>query len=333
MHGLLVLCVLSLKASYRQVLLTNSLLDDYFRWVPPPYTKIKHERVCMTKEDFHEVYDLSLDGADNPQLMDVSEKDWLSVFTVLRKTGQKVKLRTIRPEFYNKFMMLYQMVYQEAPVNGECAAWFAKAFAFENCQRAELALDRSIYQVAWAVVAETSISRVGAHKQGISNKVARVSTHITEGETLSMPKFEGASSKAIADTVKGRHVELAQAMLFDVQTRIRDVEIEIGDISKKMQQAQVDKKVYSTADTFLQQLRDARQELHTLEASGDVPLERQMKLQAIINANVQVLSMLGVSECAAINEDAVTALQVISTTLISFSYFTSDAFEYCLLIL
>ena len=90
--------------------------------------------------------------------MDVTKKDWLSVFTMPQAKGQKVKLRSIRSEFYDKFMRLYQMVYQELPVNGECAVWFAKAFVFENCQREDLSLVKSKHRIAWAVVAKTSVS-------------------------------------------------------------------------------------------------------------------------------------------------------------------------------
>ncbi|MCO5555101.1 hypothetical protein L7F22_008642 [Adiantum nelumboides] len=112
----------------------------------------------MSRQVFHEVYNLSLDSVENPHYMDVTEKDWLSVFTVLQTKGQKVKLQTLRSELYDKFMMLYQMVYQELFVNGECTAWSAKAFAFENCQREDLSLDKSKYRVAWAVVAEDSVT-------------------------------------------------------------------------------------------------------------------------------------------------------------------------------
>ncbi|MCO5597024.1 hypothetical protein L7F22_051097 [Adiantum nelumboides] len=139
--------------------------ESLLRWTPSPFTRIQHTKLCMSRQDFHEVYNLSLDGVENPHYMDVTEKDRLSVLTVLQTKGQKVKLQTIRSELDDKFMMLYQMVYKELLVNGECAAWFAKAFAFENCQRADLSLDKSKYRVAWAVVVEDSVTQLEAHNK------------------------------------------------------------------------------------------------------------------------------------------------------------------------
>lgn len=286
------------------------VLYVYFRWTPPPFTRIQHPKLCMSRQDFHEVYNLSLDGVENPHLMDVTEKDWLSVFTVLRTKGQKVKLRTIRSELYDGFMMLYQMVYQELPINGECAAWFAKAFAFENCQRADLSLDKSKFRVAWAVVAEKSVTRLGAHKQGLSNKMSRVMTHMTEGKTVCKSVLVAQTSKASMYTSNSRDVELAQIMRSDVQAKVRQLESEIGQISKEMQQAQVEVEVQSKADTFLKQLREAREELATREASGNVPLERMVMLQAVISANLQVLGVLGVAEGGTSENNDVAAIQV-----------------------
>ncbi|MCO5611950.1 hypothetical protein L7F22_066210 [Adiantum nelumboides] len=72
--------------------------------------------------------------------------------------------------------MRSKMDYQELPVNGECAAWFAKAFAFENCHRANLSLDKSKYRVAWAIVVEDSTTQLGVHKQGLPNMRSKVMT-------------------------------------------------------------------------------------------------------------------------------------------------------------
>ncbi|KAI5059063.1 hypothetical protein GOP47_0025382 [Adiantum capillus-veneris] len=125
----------------------------------------------------------------------------------------------------------------------ECAAWFAKAFAFENCQRADLSLDKSKYRVAWAVVAENSVTRMGAHKQGLSNKMSKVMTHMTDGATVRKSVLVAQSLKASVDTSNSWDVELAQIMRSDVQAKVRQLESEIGQISKEMQQAQVEVQV------------------------------------------------------------------------------------------
>ncbi|MCO5603103.1 hypothetical protein L7F22_057248, partial [Adiantum nelumboides] len=139
----------------------------------------------------------------------------------------------------------------ELPINGACVAWFAKAFAFENCQRADLSLDKSKYRVTWAVVAENSVTRLKAHKQGLSNKMSRVITHMTKGKTVCKSVLVAHSLKASVDMSNSRDVELAQIMQSDVQAKVRQLEIEIGQISKEMHQAQVEVQFQSKADTFL----------------------------------------------------------------------------------
>ncbi|MCO5554216.1 hypothetical protein L7F22_007744 [Adiantum nelumboides] len=130
------------------------------------------------------------------------------------------------------------MVYQELPINGECAVWVAKAFAFENCQRMDLSLDKSKYRVAWAVVAEDSVTRLGAHKQGLSNKISRVMTHMTKGKIVCKSVLIAQSLKASVDTSNSRDVELAQIMQSYVQAKVRSggenpcPDIEIGRHAK-----------------------------------------------------------------------------------------------------
>ena len=46
----------------------------------------------MSRHDFHEVYNLRLDEVEDPHAMDVTEKDWLFVFTMPQSKGRKVKL-------------------------------------------------------------------------------------------------------------------------------------------------------------------------------------------------------------------------------------------------
>ncbi|MCO5588564.1 hypothetical protein L7F22_042521 [Adiantum nelumboides] len=200
--------------------------------------------------------------------MDVTEEDWLSVFTVLQAKGQKVKLQTIRPKLYNKFMMLYQMVYQELPINSECAALFAKAFAFENCQRADLSLDKSKYRVAWAIVAEDSITQLGAQKQGLSNKMSRVMTHMTEGTTMCKSILVAQSSKVSVNTSNSHDVELAHIMRSDVQAKalgisetLDDVpEAAIGDIEDKHHaKSPVNKDCGDTLENMLAEAKRKRQ--------------------------------------------------------------------------
>ncbi|MCO5589032.1 hypothetical protein L7F22_042997 [Adiantum nelumboides] len=151
------------------------------------------------------VYNLSLDGADSTHMMDVLDKDWLSVFMV------------------------------KLLVNDECGAWFAKAIAFEICQYVELSKDKSTHKVAWAIV----VSWLRAHKPGFSNKRARLMTCMTKGETMSTLSVEGAPLKAKLVAAITQHAELALALLADAQAKIRDVETYMGHITKAMHQVKV----------------------------------------------------------------------------------------------
>ena len=63
-----------------------------------------------------------------------------------------------------------------------------------------MSLDKSKHRIAWAVVAETSVSRLGTHKQGLSNKMSRVMTHVTEGKIVRKSVLVGESSKVSVDS-------------------------------------------------------------------------------------------------------------------------------------
>ena len=121
----------------------------------------------------------------------------------------------------------------------------------------------------------------------------------------------GESLKVSVDSSISRDVELAQTMLSNVQAKGRQIESEIEQISKEIQQAQVEVQVQPKGETFLKQLREAREELAALEIGKNVPLERVMTLQeAVISANVQVLNVLGIAEDSTSENNNVAAIQV-----------------------
>ena len=99
-------------------------------------------------------------------------------------------------------------------------------------------------------------------------------------------------------------------MLSNVQAKGRQIESEIEQISKEIQQAQVEVQVQSKGETLLKQLREAREELAALKAGSNVPLERVMTLQAVISANMQVLNVLGIAEDSTSENNNVAAIQV-----------------------
>ncbi|MCO5551993.1 hypothetical protein L7F22_005501 [Adiantum nelumboides] len=110
---------------------------------------------CQTKIDFNNHYGLDTKGKD-PRLLkdsDVSEGDWLSVFSHSRDTSSyRVKCNSIRPEQYEDLLIFYMKVYQKRPTNMEVNVSFARAYVLQFSPRAVKA-GRSV-QFAWAIVGE-----------------------------------------------------------------------------------------------------------------------------------------------------------------------------------
>ena len=110
---------------------------------------------CQTKKDFNNHYGLDTEGKD-PRLLkdsDVSEGDWLSVFSHSRDTSSyRVKCSSIRLEQYEDLMIFYMKVYQKRPTNMEVNVSFARAYVLQFSPRAVKA-GRSV-QFAWAIVGE-----------------------------------------------------------------------------------------------------------------------------------------------------------------------------------
>ena len=130
-------------------------------------------KFCETKEDFHNIYGLSLEGIDPAVLTDrlISDVDWMSVYKVPRVKG-KVKLKHVRPDLYDEYMRLHQKVHQEILVNNELFVSFARAFAYEYCKTTKESRDLEMYRVAWAIYGEASVER--CRKMGsLQQKMAR----------------------------------------------------------------------------------------------------------------------------------------------------------------
>ena len=110
---------------------------------------------CQTRKEFNNHYGLDIEGKD-PRLLkdsDVSEGDWLSVFSHSRDTSSyRVKCSSIRPEQYEDLLIFYMKVYQKRPTNMEVNVSFARAYVLQFSPRAVKA-GRSV-QFAWAIVGE-----------------------------------------------------------------------------------------------------------------------------------------------------------------------------------
>ncbi|MCO5577808.1 hypothetical protein L7F22_031641 [Adiantum nelumboides] len=125
------------------------------RWRAPKVHCPLQTIFCQTKKDFNNHYGLDTEGKD-PRLLkdsDVSEGDWLSVFSHSRDTSSyRVKCSSIRPEQYEDLLIFYMKVYQKRPTNMEVNVSFARAYVLQFSPRAVKA-GRSV-QFAWAIVGE-----------------------------------------------------------------------------------------------------------------------------------------------------------------------------------
>ncbi|MCO5593672.1 hypothetical protein L7F22_047688 [Adiantum nelumboides] len=109
------------------------------RWRAPKVRCPLQTIFCQTKKDFNNHYGLHTEGKD-PRLLkdsDVSEGDWLSVFSHSRDTSSyRVKCSSIRPEQYEDLLIFYMKAYQKRPTNIEVNVSFARAYVLQFSPRA-----------------------------------------------------------------------------------------------------------------------------------------------------------------------------------------------------
>ncbi|MCO5609089.1 hypothetical protein L7F22_063311 [Adiantum nelumboides] len=173
------------------------------RWRAPKVHCPLQTIFCQTKKDFNKHYGLDTEGKD-PRLLkdsDVSEGDWLSVFSHSRDTSSyTVKCNSIRPEQYEDLLIFYMKVYQKRPTNMEVNVSFARAYVLQFSPRAVKA-GRSV-QFAWAIVGEE-------HNNDLK-KSGHFHTHYLQWK---------AEVEFLADVVKEKEMQhnLLQEMLHRVE--------------------------------------------------------------------------------------------------------------------
>ena len=128
------------------------------RWQPPAVEFERKNVFCMTKAEAHEVYNLSNSGQDPRTILEdiFSEEDWMLVFCEVPKRGSKIKCKTVRREYWDRFYTLFTSVYQEPPGNYgmEVTRAFGKGFLYEQVKG----------KVDWAAFAESIVAHMEAGK-------------------------------------------------------------------------------------------------------------------------------------------------------------------------
>lgn len=101
---------------------------------------------------------------------DVTDEDWLAVFTKKREKGVKIFLHMVRPEYAEECRLLFHKVYQAIPTNREITYKFSTLFVYERCPAA-LQSPTSQRKVAWAVFGEQVLDHCKKLPGGIDKKL------------------------------------------------------------------------------------------------------------------------------------------------------------------
>ena len=105
------------------------------RWHAPKIEYPRQEKFFCSKEEFHEEHGLSLEGESPRQVSNINNVTkgmWLSVFEEPQRDILKVHCKTLKPEYYEAFMLVHHKVYQEPPINYNVSIAFAQAFVLEK---------------------------------------------------------------------------------------------------------------------------------------------------------------------------------------------------------
>ncbi|KAI5067040.1 hypothetical protein GOP47_0017568 [Adiantum capillus-veneris] len=283
-------------------------------WHPPIIYYPRQTRFCQTKEEFHEEYGLSLEGADPRYLGDIHEDQWLSVFTQKHLNNEKIHLKLVRPEFREDCALLYHKVYQTIPPNYEITIKFARGFAFERCTLARSPTKMAKYKVAWAVFAESVISNVTMRKK-LSTKMAlwKAKNGVSTILPPSLPRqdsFEASpggrpsssehpSSQHDVDhlmqTACSEHVEIASDVLTVAKGKLRQKQKLVFDCVAALDEAKTRrdkaKGVCSAADALKEKINRAKEELQGVEGESNEALVWRLKAE-IMGCKV-ALDLLG----------------------------------------
>lgn len=132
----------------------------------------KQTRFCFTRHDLHEEYGLSLEGKLYQHLSDedVTDEDWLAVFTKKREKGVRIFLHMVRPEYAEECRLLFHKVYQAMPTNKEITHKFSTLFVYERCPAA-MQSPTGQRKVAWAVFGEQVLDHCKKLPGGIDKKL------------------------------------------------------------------------------------------------------------------------------------------------------------------
>ncbi|MCO5577940.1 hypothetical protein L7F22_031777 [Adiantum nelumboides] len=278
----------------------------------------------MHKKDFNNHYGLDTEGKD-PRLLkdsDVSEGDWLSVFSHSRDTSSyRVKCSSIRPEQYEDLLIFYMKVYQKRPTNMEVNVSFARAYVLQFSPHAVKA-GRSV-QFAWAIVGEehnNDLKKSGHfHTHYLRWKVINgAGDSIVGTVNVKEPNIEFTPPPPIAPLAShSLSVQLTddrtkegklRALIEDVQCRLTVAKDEDAACLKKLEAGKVqqlsDEKFGKALSLFDEQISATKLKLASV--AEDDPVTR-IQLASQLEAQESMQAVLGVGSSDLANVPMLTA--------------------------
>ncbi|MCO5571488.1 hypothetical protein L7F22_025228 [Adiantum nelumboides] len=271
----------------------------------------------QTKKNFNNHYGLDTEGKD-PRLLkdsDVSEGDWLSVFSHSKDTSSyRVKCSNIRPEQYEDLLIFYMKVYQKRPTNMEVNVSFARAYVLQFSPRAAKA-ERSV-QFAWAIVGEehnNDLKKFGHfHTHYLRWKVINdVGDSIVGTVNVEEPNIEltppppiaplASHSLSVQLTDDRTKEEKLRALIEDVQCRLTVAKDEHATCLKKLEAGKVqqlsDEKFGKALSLLDKQINATKLKLASI--AEDDPVTRiQLASQLEAQESMQAMLEVGSSEPA-----------------------------------
>ncbi|MCO5594993.1 hypothetical protein L7F22_049030 [Adiantum nelumboides] len=294
------------------------------RWRAPKVHCPLQTIFCQTKKDFNNHYGLDTEGKD-PRLLkdsDVSEGDWLSVFSHSRDTSSyRVKCSNILPEQYEDLLIFYMKVYQKRPTNMEANVSFARAYVLQFSPRAVKA-GRSV-QFAWAIVGEehnNDLKKSGHfHMHYLRWKVINgAGDSIVGTVNVEEPNIELTPPPPIAPLAShSLSVQLTddrtkegklRALIEDAQCRLTVAKDEHATCLKKLEAGKVqqlsDEKFGKALSLLDEQISATKLKLASV--AEDEPV-RRIQLASQLEAQVSMQAVLGVGSSEPANVPMLTA--------------------------
>lgn len=265
----------------------------------------KQTRFCYTSYDLHAEYGLSLEGKLFQHLSDedVTDEDWLAVFTKKREKGVRLFLTMVRPKYAEECRLLFHKVYQAIPTNKEITYKFSFLFVYERCPAA-MQRPTDERKVAWAVFGEQVLDHCKKLPGGMDKKLKNwidcnaASQHLvqtTESTKKSVTDRKGITGKDSqsilnCSSVKLQIVAEVEQMLAARKTMLENVKSTLNATQVQLQEKSQSMWKIEGTSSAAAVLQGQLNELQTLKDSIKGPGGVSSSEVLVIDAKIVALS-------------------------------------------